>query len=544
MREPKPHVVGFVAVMMLVAGISTAADRTVTVDEIAAVTVDDVDDAPSDEASTATAAPATSASASDAASVVGSDTAGAGLSSSSASTSTGSATSNASSGSTSTSTSTSGTTSQPSASQQPAAGGDTPPADTNGGQEPAPASTTPATQPTTAPQPTQPTYPEAALYDDTEKVRGISDTDIVMCGHAALALGAAFDTSREDLNVYWDMVNDNGGIHGRRMNMSWEDDAYVSSEAVRAATTCSDKDPFMILGGIGFDQIPGVRDWAEANRELYLHHIAVAPTQDYQYSFSLSPTVQHVGEESGHYISRQHPDRKVGVMFRNTDNWRPGSDAGIAVMQDNGLDVTPYQLNQNQGVYAQELNQMKLNGTEVVWIWENALIAAQILNQADELEYYPTFVVFPFQTTIDILNNPDRFTIEGVAAWGAYAPGGFGGADADFNVDAEIARFEAAYAEYRPGTTPNDLLWQVWVGNILLERMLLDCGVDCNRNRFAGMMLSGYETQVDPACPVSFADPRSFGGHHGGHRFFTQELFFPATGPAYRTTSYCQTTLR
>lgn len=550
MREPKPHVITFVAAMVFVAGVSTAADRVAVEEQGPGVTIDQVA-APATGDETATTGPTTeSATDTTIATPTPLDGAAAlGASVGSGATGTISTPPAGQSGSTSTG---SGTTAQPAAPQQPAAqqpAAQQPAAQQPAGQQPPagqpPTSPEPtASQPAPAQQPAAATYPEANLYDANGKVRGITDDEIVMCGHAALALGAAFDTSKEDLNVYWDMVNETGGVHGRSVRMSWEDDAYVSSEAIRAATTCADKDPFMILGGIGFDQIPGVRDWAEANDELYLHHIAVAPTKNYDYSYSLSPTVQLVGQESGNFISRAQKGSKVGVIYRNTDNWKPGSDAGIAVMEANGLDVTPYPITQNQGVYAQELNQMQLAGVEVVWIWENALNAAQILNQADELEYYPTWIVFPFQTTIDILNNPGAHTIEGVAAWGAYVEGGYGGRDSNFGVDAEIARFEAAYAKFRPGTTPNDLLWQVWVGNIILERMLTDCGASCNRNVFAGMMLSGYQVQVNPGCQINFADQRSFGGHHGGFGFFSQELFFPPSGPAYRTTSYCATTLK
>lgn len=547
MKEPKPHVVAFVASMLFIAGVSTAVERATVPPADVAITVEQLplDDgstpAPGDDPSDVVAA---EQDASDGA-TPGEGTAinvGARGTTPSATAAT-----PAPSRSVAPTTATGQPAAQPAQPGQPAPSNQ--PAPTQPGQ-PAPSSAPASPAPAPAPAPSTappaaagPTYPEAPLYDDAQKVRGITDTSITMCGHAALALGAAFDTSKEDLNVYWDMVNEQGGINGRKVTMTWEDDAYASDVAVRAATTCSDKNPFLILGGIGFDQIPGVRNWAETNSELYLHHIAVAPEKNYNYSYSLSPTVQLIGEESGNYIARSHPGQSIGVIFRDSANWKPGSDAGAAVLEAKGQTVTKYPVVQNQGVYAQELNQMKLAGTDVVWIWENALNAAQILNQADEIEFYPTWVVFPFQTTIDILNNPTRFTIEGVAAWNAYAPGGYGGAHANFGVDQEIAAFETAYAKFRPGTTPNDLLWQVWVGNKILQRMFTDCGADCNRNRFAGMMLSGYQAQVNPGCQIDFRDSRSFGGHHGGFRFFTQELFASPTGPAYKTNDYCATTL-
>lgn len=387
-----------------------------------------------------------------------------------------------------------------------------------------------------------PTYPEASLYSDAEKVRGITDETIEFCGHAALALAAAFNTSEADLNVYWEMVTkEQGGVHGRDVVMTWEDDAYVADKAVQAAEFCQAKDPFLILGGIGFDQIPKVRDWAETNRELYVHHIAVAPTKAYDYAYSLSPTVQAIGEQFGHYIAGTHGGKKVGIIYRQSDNWTPGHDAGKAILEARNVEVVgDHAVYQNQSAYSVQINQLQSAGAEVVWVWENALNATQIINQGNDQGYRPTWVVFPFQTTIDSLNQPETVSIDGVASWSSYAPGGYGGAFPDYDYDAEIARFEAAYAKYRPGVQPNDLLWQVWLGNKMLHRMLRDCGADCNRNRFAGMMLSGYQAHEKPGCPIDFGNAQSYGGHITGYSYFAQQLYKHADGSyQYRTTRYC-----
>jgi len=405
-------------------------------------------------------------------------------------------------------------------------------------------STSTTTQPTPRPS-SATTYPEAPLYDDQAKMRGITDDSIALCGHAALVAAAAFNTSEADINVYWQMVNDNGGIYGRQVEVSWEDDKYLSSEAITAYENCVARDPFMILGGIGFDQIPGVRERAETDNELYVHHIAVAPTKTYNYSYSLQPTVEDVGHEFGLMLAEHYADRSIGILWRDSDNWRPGRDAGRAVLDERGIAVTAdHGVIQNQGVYASELNDMALKGVDVVWLWENALNAAQIINQASEQGYKPTWVLFPFQTTLDILTDTEGLDILGGATWPAYVPGGYGDDWASFGLALEIDAFELAYAKYRPNGTPNDLLFQTWLGFKVFHQMLLDCGPDCNRNRFAGMMLSGYEATIKPMCPFSFQGPRSYGGHHGVSAYFEQAVYDRGGGLlAFRTTRYCTPTL-
>lgn len=428
------------------------------------------------------------------------------------------------------------------------AGGSDVPAD-----EPPPGTATPTEEETT-PAPRQSTPApkrkaagprEADLYSDEAKVVGITDEVIRLCGHAALTLGSAFDTREQDLNVYWEMVNDSGGIHGRRVEMEWEDDAYSPNQAVTAAETCRSRDPFLLLGGIGFDQIPAVRNWAEQNEMLYLHHIATEPAEASTYAFTLSPSVELTGKAFGEHIGSTYGDRRIGILYRQSENWAPGRAAGVAELKRRGVEpVADLPVNNGQGVYSQQIAELQRKEADVVWIWENALNAAQIIQQSANQGYRPRWVVFPFQTTLDVLSDDavDE-PIDGVATWPSYAPGGYGGAFPKWGFDAEIARFEEAYREYRPGVRPNDILWQVWVGNRVLHRMFEACGPDCNRNRFAGMMLDGYQDQVDPACPVDFADRRSRGGHAGAFSFFAQRTSERDSGLVWGTTRYCAPTL-
>ena len=50
--------------------------------------------------------------------------------------------------------------------------------------------------------------------------------------------------------------------------------------------------------------------------------------------------------------------------------------------------------------------------------------------------------------------------------------------------------------------------------------------------------------QVNPACPIDFADSRSVGNHIGGWRFFSMRSFLRGNDQlAFETTRYCVTSL-
>jgi ABC-type branched-subunit amino acid transport system substrate-binding protein len=380
----------------------------------------------------------------------------------------------------------------------------------------------------------------AKLFTAAEDRIGISNTEIHLCAHAALALGAAFDTKAEDLNVYWDIVNARGGIFGRRVTVSYKDDAYTPDVATQAADQCKQENPFILLGGIGFDQIPAVCAWAETNRVLYLHHIAVGPPcEKTRFAFSPQPSVEEVGRIFGEYITNRYATKKIGIVYRQSENWTPGRDTGKAYMKAHGVDiVADIPVNKNQSVFTNEILQLK-GKADIVWFWENALAAAEFIKQSYQQDYHPTaFVLFPFQTTLDVLNqqgNSLASRIEGVATWSAYKPGGYATNDfAQFGYGDEIKRFEDAYRTAR--RTANDITWQVWTANKAIEETLRLCGFDCTRNRIVGMMLGGYHGGVNPNCDVDYRrNP-----HRGGYLYYTQEAFDAGGGQArFRTTRWC-----
>jgi ABC-type branched-subunit amino acid transport system substrate-binding protein len=383
----------------------------------------------------------------------------------------------------------------------------------------------------------------ANLFSAAQDRQGISDTTITICGHAALIFASAFNTSVEDLNVYWEDLRSRGGVHGRNVSASYGDDRYDPAAAREAAEQCKGKNPFFILGGIGFDQIPNVRNWAEDNKQLYIHHIAVGKGAEHlKYSFTPQPTVEQVGTASGEYIVNRYRDKKIGIVYRNSEHWEPGRSAGKGYMQKHGVDIVrDVAVERNQGVYSQQVLALK-GQAEVVWIWENALAAAEFIKQAHAQDYFPTFVVFPFQTTLDIVGRDAlKSRIDGISTWPAYKPGGYTGQHAfpGTGYQEEIQRFEAAMRRFRPGVAPNDILWQVWLANKGIEDLFQRCGRDCTRNRFAGVLMA-YKGTVAPSCPVDY--PRG-GGHRGGwNTFMTQEAFDPGGNatPQYRNTSWCR----
>jgi len=393
--------------------------------------------------------------------------------------------------------------------------------------------------PTTASPPARST-----LFTAKEDTTGITKTSINLCAHAALTYGAAFNTSADDLNVYWSAVNDAGGIFGRKVSITYENDNYSPDTAVQAATACKGKGIFFLLGGIGFDQIPAVRNWAETNHMLYMHHTAtIQGSANQRYSFTGLPSTEKLGEMFGELVAARYKGKKIGIIKRNSPNWEPGVTAFKAMAKKYGFSIVAERAVQNnQGTYTQEILDMARAKADVVWIWENALASTQIVKQAKAQTVNPEFLLFPFNLTSQTLGqdalNPKMV---GVAMYPAYSKGDLSGSFASYASD--IKEFEAQYYKYRPNVALNgvggDLLFLNWTGQKGLHLLLKQCGPDCTRNRLVDVLTGFKASRPFPSsCDVDFTRPGF--ARMGGFSVNVMETYrSPNNAVNWRNTDTC-----
>ena len=387
---------------------------------------------------------------------------------------------------------------------------------------------------------------EVFLFKTKDDKRGITDDAIEICGHAPLLLGPTLNTEVEDLLVFWRQLNDRGGIHGRKINITLEDDRYESSGGIPAAERCREKNPFFISGAIGADVTAPVKVWAEQNRELYIYGFSVYKgSEDLKYSYTATITAEDISRVLARVGVQRFPSlrQKIGLVWRNSSNVEPAAiEFRKEVARRGGKIVADIPVLKSQGNYAQEIIELKQRGAEVVYIGDDALSQINMMKQAKQQNYNPHWLIFSFnlqtQTLGDDALDPPLI---GANLAPAYQYRNYGGTFAPYA--AEMKEFEAAYAKYSPDTDlagpAGDVAFGTWIGAKALAALIEACGRDCTRNRFAGIFEAGYKAKLSAAlCEIDFTKDR----HHGGYAANIMEAYRLPNGEAgWRNIERCAT---
>ena len=367
---------------------------------------------------------------------------------------------------------------------------------------------------------------------------GITDKTIKLCTHINGQVTAALGASQEDARVFWRWLNDEGGVAGREVEMVIADDGD-GTKVAEAYEEC--RGSFLIVGGPTQEAVPTFREIVENDPHPapYLHFMAREdPTK--RYSFSWYPSQERYGELAAKYILKRFPERRIGILRRDTDNWSPGYAAFLAELKRNGVEpVAVMKHPPKEQIFEPYLAELSAKKAEVVWAWQHALEHVPALKQAKARNHDFTWVLgFPLNLVSDTLRD-DLFrpTVTGLNVFPTFRPGLYDSHHEAYEKEGRL--FEAAYQRYRgkaadPLTA--DMLLRQWLDGRQLADLLERCGRDCTRTKVTTLLLNEL-TYSRPSCPFDFSLGRA-----AGRGVSAVEAYTPSNGPvSWRETAHCAT---
>ena len=136
--------------------------------------------------------------------------------------------------------------------------------------------------------------------------------------------------------AYFDYVNEQGGVHGRKIEYIVKDDAYNPTNTSAVTNELVLKDEiFAMVGGLGTPTHSAVVDFLndEEVPDLFVASGSLQWGNDVEnspYTFGYQPDYEIEGKIIGQYVAENMPDAKVGLFLQDDDF---GKDAELGVRQ-------------------------------------------------------------------------------------------------------------------------------------------------------------------------------------------------------------------
>jgi ABC-type branched-subunit amino acid transport system substrate-binding protein len=179
---------------------------------------------------------------------------------------------------------------------------------------------------------------------------GITKTSVLIGSHQPLTGPAApgYSEIAPAAKAFFQYLNAQGGVNGRKINLIYKDDAYNPTKTVEVTKQLVLQNKvFAIWGGLGTPTHTKVVDFLNSSRVPDLFVSSGCPCWDdgnkHPYTFGWQPNYTIEGKILGQYIKQKFAGKKVGVFYQD-DDFGQGGLAGLKEQLGSQIVVAkPYQ---------------------------------------------------------------------------------------------------------------------------------------------------------------------------------------------------------
>ncbi len=230
---------------------------------------------------------------------------------------------------------------------------------------------------------------------------GVTDTEIKI-GNTGPYSGPLSTASPipKSMAAYFKMINDQGGVNGRKINFISYDDAYSPPKTVEMTRKLVEEDGvLLIVGAIGTPTNSAI--WHYMNQhEVPQLFVATGATKwddpkGHPWTIGWQPNYQSEGRIYASYILKNKPDAKIGVLYQDDDfgkDYLKGVSDGLGDKAASMIVLKASYETTDPTVDSQILS-MKAAGCDTIVNTAISRFAAQAIRKAAEIEWQPLHVL-------------------------------------------------------------------------------------------------------------------------------------------------------
>src|ERR1700737_1549321 len=287
-------------------------------------------------------------------------------------------------------------------------------------------------------------------------------------------------------DAYFKMVNDAGGINGRKINFISYDDGYSPPKTVEQVRKLVESDEvFLVFNALGTPTQSAAQKYQNIKKvpQLFLATGASKwnDPKEFPWTMGFQPSYRVEARIFAKYILKTKPDAKVVVFYANDDF---GKDYGAGLKEIFG-DKSPSILVAEESYETTEpsidshIVKLKGTGADVFVNISTPKFAAQAIKKMAELEWKPMHVMTDVSISIGAVMQPAGLQAsEGVLSAGYLKDA----SDSQWANDAGMKKFMAFIEKYSPGANISDAnLVYAYAAAQTMGQVLQQCGDNLTR---------------------------------------------------------------
>ena len=360
---------------------------------------------------------------------------------------------------------------------------------------------------------------------------GASDTEIKI-GNIMPYSGpaSAYSAIGKAEAAYFNKINAEGGINGRKINFVTYDDGYSPPKTVEQARKLVESDEVLFIHSpLGTASNSAIQKYLNSRKVPQLF-VASGATKwndpkNFPWTMGWQPNYQSEGRVYAKYLMAEKPNAKIGVLYQNDDLGKDylkglrdglGEKAATMIIAEEPYDISVPTVDS-------QIVSLKSKGVDTLIGMTTPKFAAQSIKKVAELGWKPLFILNSISSSVGSVIQPAGFdNAQGVISATYFKDP----SDPQWQGDAGLKAFDAFLANYFPEGNRDDSFVVLGYSNAqTLVDVLKACGDDLTRENLMkqaaniknlplGMLLPGIlmNTSAKDFAPVEQLQMMKFDG--------------------------------
>ncbi|TMH40941.1 MAG: ABC transporter substrate-binding protein [Betaproteobacteria bacterium] len=344
---------------------------------------------------------------------------------------------------------------------------------------------------------------------------GASDTEIRI-GNTNPYSGpaSAYGTIGKTIAAYFKMVDDQGGINGRKINFISYDDAYSPPKTVEMVRKLVEQDNVLfVFQTLGTPSNTAIHKYMNMKKVPQLHVATGASKwndpKNFPWTMGWQPNYQTEARIYAKSILQTKPDVKIGVLYQNDDYGKDylkglkdglGDKAAKAIVAEVSYEVSDPTVDS-------QIVQLQASGANVFFNVGTPKFAAQAIRKAYDIGWKPVQYLNNVSSSIGAVLTPAGLEKSVGIITTAYLKDY---SDSQWANDPAVKRWESFMKKYYPTGDLNDSsnMYGYTVARTL-EQVLKQCGDNLTRENVmkqAASMKGQYIDTLLPGITITTSD--------------------------------------